>query len=190
MDGQGEPKLNYSVKTATLIFLTALLVVVVCAPIAHAAPRQTPSGQPVPRYVSLKFGKVYARAGPSEDHKLLWVYQVKGLPVQVVAENSEWRRICDPDGGMAWVHRRLTSGENMVMRKQPTPLALHKKPKAEAAIVAYLNPRSLAALIRCEDGWCRVRADRVTGWAPAAQFWGTSDAVQCKVAPRAPARGR
>ena len=59
-----------------------------------------------------------------------------------------------------------------------------------AAIVAYLNPRSMAALIKCEDGWCRVRADKVTGWAPAAELWGTSDAVQCKVAVRTPARGR
>ena len=190
MDGQGEPKLNYSVKTSTLNFLTMLLALAVCAPAAHAEPRLTPSGQPVPRYISLKFDKVYARAGPSEDHKLLWVYHVKGLPVQVAAENSEWRRICGPDGGMAWVHKRLTSGENTVLRKKPTPLALHKKPKAEAAIIAYLNPRSMAALIKCEDGWCRVRADKVTGWAAAAELWGTSDAVQCKVAVRTPARGR
>ena len=108
----------------------------------------------------------------------------------MVAENSEWRRICDPDGGMAWVHKRLTSGENMVLRKKPTALPLHRKPKAEAAIVAYMNPRSMAALIKCEDGWCRVRADKVTGWAPATELWGTSDAVQCKVAVRTPARGR
>ncbi len=190
MDGQGEPKLNYRMKFPTLIFLTALLTAAVCAPTARAEPRQTPSGQPVPRYISLKFDKVYARAGPSEDHRLLWVYQVKGLPVQVIAENSEWRRICDPDGGMAWVHKRLTSGESTVLRNKPTPLALHRKPKAEAAIEAYLNPRALATLIRCEDGWCKVRADRVTGWAPANEFWGTSDAIQCKVAQRTSARSR
>ncbi len=44
---------------------------------AYAAERATPSGFPVPRYVTLKFGTVNARAGPGDDHRLLWVYKVK-----------------------------------------------------------------------------------------------------------------
>lgn len=191
MDGQGEPRTIEPRKRLTPVFLTAALILAVLTPAVQAAPRQTPSGQPVPRYVSLKFDKVYARAGPGEDHKLLWVYQAKGLPVQVIAENSEWRRICDPDGGMAWVHRRLTSGESTVMRVKPTRLALHKKPRAEAEITAYMNPRSIAELPKtCEDGWCRVRSEGVSGWAPASELWGTSDAIQCKVGRPGVARSR
>ena len=71
--------------------------------------RPTPSGLPVPRYVSLKFDKVNARSGPGDDHRLLWVYHVRGLPVQVVAESNEWRRICDPDGALSWVCLLYTS---------------------------------------------------------------------------------
>ena len=56
----------------------------------------TPSGLPVPRYVSLKFDSVNARAGPSDDHRLLWVFHARGLPVQVIAETEDWRRVCDP----------------------------------------------------------------------------------------------
>ena len=182
MDGQGELRTIDRRKAATLTFLTVALIWAACAPLAQAAPRQTPSGQPVPRYVSLKFDKVYARAGPGEDHRLLWVYEAKGLPVQVIAENIEWRRICDPDGGMAWVHRRLTSGEATVMRVKTTRLALHRKPRAEAEIVAYLNPRSIAELVKdCEKGWCKVRGEGVSGWAPAGELWGVSPAIQCKV---------
>jgi SH3-like domain-containing protein len=40
---------------------------------ALAADRPTPSGLPVPRWVTLKFGQVNARAGPGDDYKLLWV---------------------------------------------------------------------------------------------------------------------
>lgn len=191
MDGQGEPRTNVLRKAATLIILTAALVSALIAPAARAAPRQTPSGQPVPRYVTLKFDKVYARAGPGEDHKLLWVYNAKGLPVQVIAENTEWRRICDPEGGVAWVHRRLTSGENNVMRAKPERLGLHKQPRAEAEIIAYLAPRSIAQLTKdCEDGWCKVKAGGVSGWAPAGELWGTSDAIQCKLTRPVTARKR
>ena len=153
--------------------------------------RPTPTGLEVPRWISLKSSHVRARQGPGLDYPILWEYRAAGLPVQVIAENSEWRRICDPDGGMAWVHRRLTSGESTVMRVKPTRLALHKKPRAEAEITAYMNPRSIAELPKtCEDGWCRVRSDGVSGWAPASELWGTSDAIQCKVGRPGVARSR
>ncbi|RAK59387.1 hypothetical protein DJ021_05995 [Phenylobacterium hankyongense] len=159
----------------------ALAWLLACAgPAMAASERPTPSGLPVPRYVSLKFDKVNARAGPGDDHRLLWVYRVRSLPVQVVAETSEWRRICDPDGGLAWVHKRTTDGRRMVLNMSPRPVALRRRPKPTAAVGAYLNPRALAALVRCEKGWCRVRADGESGWAQEGELWGSAEAPQCR----------
>jgi SH3-like domain-containing protein len=150
--------------------------------LAGAAPaeRPTPSGLPVPRYVALKFATVNARAGPGDDHRLLWVYRVRGLPVQVVAETSEWRRICDPAGGMAWVHRRVTDGRRQVINTNNTATPLYRRPKPSAEVGAYLNPRAMGALVRCDKGWCKVRADGVTGWAREGALWGTAEAPQCR----------
>lgn len=146
----------------------------------QAADRPTPSGYPVPRYVTLKFGKVNARAGPGDDHRLLWVYSTRGLPVQVVAETAEWRRVCDPEGGMAWVHKRVTDGRRAVIntRGQPAPLLRRPKPGSEAA--AYLNVRAMASLVRCEKGWCKVKAGRETGWTRQGALWGTAETLQCR----------
>ena len=147
---------------------------------AHAE-RATPSGLPVPRYVTLKFDEVNARSGPGDDYRLLWIYRAAGLPVQVVAENSEWRRICDPEGGLAWVHKRTTDGGAVVMRNTTAPLALHRAPKTSSSISAYLAPRGLAELDRCTDkGWCKVKAGGITAWAPANQLWGTNPSPQCR----------
>ncbi len=44
---------------------------------------QTPSGFDVPRFVSLKFGKVNARTGPSRNHPIAYQYQRRGLPLIV-----------------------------------------------------------------------------------------------------------
>lgn len=147
---------------------------------AAAADRPTPSGYPVPRYVTLKFGKVNARAGPGDDHRLLWVYRTKGLPVQVVAETSEWRRVCDPEGGLAWVHRRVTDGRRAVINLQNRPAPLLKRGKAGAEPVAFLNVRAMASLDRCEKGWCKVKAGRASGWAREGTLWGTADRPQCR----------
>ena len=76
--------------------------------------RPTPSGQPVPRWLSLKSSEVHARFGPGLDHRILWEYRVSGLPVQVIAETTEWRKICDPEGAVAWVHRSVVSSRRSV----------------------------------------------------------------------------
>jgi SH3-like domain-containing protein len=141
--------------------------------------RVTPSGLPVPRYVSLKFDPVNARAGPSDDHRLLWVYHARGLPVQVVAETAEWRRICDPDGGLSWVHKRTTDGRRMVMQQTPAPLPLRAQPRADGKVVAYMAPKAVAAFDRCQKDWCRVHVGQADGWAEASAFWGVAETPQC-----------
>lgn len=162
--------------------VVAGVIATLCAlpALAEAAERVTPSGLPVPRYVTLKFGKVNARAGPGDDHRLLWVYRAQGMPVQIVAETAEWRRLCDPEGGLAWVHRRTVDGRRAVMNLAPKPAPMLEKPKAGAEVAAYLNTRASAAFVRCRKGWCRVKTERASGWVPEGSLWGTASATQCR----------
>jgi SH3-like domain-containing protein len=147
---------------------------------AGEAVQPTPSGLKVPRYVSLKFGEVNARAGPGDDYRLLWTYRARGLPLQVIAETADWRRVGDPEGAVAWVHQRTVEARRTVMRTQATPLAMRRRPDPGSHVTAMLTGRSLAVLGVCRAGWCQVQAGRAKGWAPAAGLWGTSDAPQCK----------
>lgn len=144
------------------------------------AKRQTPSGLEVPRYVILKFAKVNARAGPGDDHRLLWVYRTRDLPLQVVAETSDWRRVCDPQGAMAWIHKRTVDGRRTALNTSAKPVALLRNPKPGAEVTAYLQANAMASLVRCQKGWCRVKTGGGSGWAPAGSLWGTSDALQCR----------
>lgn len=160
--------------------LAAGLLAVAQATAADDKDRPTPSGLPVPRYVSLKFDTVNARSGPGDDYKLQWVYRARGLPVQVVAETDEWRRICDPDGGLAWVHKRTTDGRRTAMRTAPGPLPIHAKPTDNSRMVAYLARRAIAPLDRCKGDWCKLKAGGKEGWARASLFWGAAEAPQCR----------
>jgi SH3-like domain-containing protein len=179
MHGQGEAqRARASIVGAALFAAIALGLV---GPAAGApAERQTPSGFPVPRYISLKFGEVNARAGPGSDYKLLWVYRAKGLPVQVVAETSEWRRICDPEGKMVWVHKRTTTGRRTVINTRPGLVALLRRPKPGAKVKAYLRSHAMADLVRCEKGWCKVKVAGGSGWSREGVLWGTLEAPQCR----------
>ncbi len=139
-----------------------------------AAPRaaQTPSGLPVPRFVSLRHAKVNARVGPSMEHPIKWTFQRKGLPVQITAETSEWRRIRDPDGGVAWVRREMLSGTRTVLVTAHAEVILRKRPDATAAARATVAPGVVAVLKSCAAGWCAVKASGREGWLPAAHLWG------------------
>jgi SH3-like domain-containing protein len=167
-------------RLALAMVLAMLCVLAPRAPRAADDARPTPSGLPVPRYVSLKFDEVNARSGPSDDHRLLWTYHVRGLPVQVVAETDEWRRICDPDGGLSWVNKRTIDGRRTVMRNAGGPAPMLDSPRAGAHITAYLAPRALASLDRCQGGWCKIKVGAASGWIQAGQVWGADDAPQCR----------
>ncbi|HWE46484.1 MAG TPA: SH3 domain-containing protein [Caulobacteraceae bacterium] len=159
----------------------ALIALAVAGGAAARDPNKpTPSSFPVPRWVSLKFGQVNARSGPGDDYPTVWVYNSKGLPVQVVEETREWRKVCDPDGQSAWIHRRTTDGARTVFRAKPQGLPLVSDPRPDARVRAYLSPRSIAGLEKCEGGWCRVKADGVQGWAPESELWGTGDSPHCR----------
>ncbi|HYF23076.1 MAG TPA: SH3 domain-containing protein [Caulobacteraceae bacterium] len=147
---------------------------------ARPEDKPTPSGLPVPRWVSLKFGEVNARSGPGDDHRLVWVYRARNLPVQVIAETREWRKICDPEGGTAWVHRRVTSGERTALRLDRRELPLRAAPRPEAKVRARLVGMGVAGLDKCERGWCRLSAAKVKGWAPEDALWGTAEKAQCR----------
>lgn len=147
---------------------------------AEGAHRRTPSGFPVPRYVSLKFSEVNARGGPGDDYKLLWTYRTRGLPLQVIAETADWRRVCDPEGALAWVHQRTVDTRRTVMRTREDPLDLHRGADASSPVVARLAGRSIASLDDCREGWCKISVDGAEGWVAANEVWGAAEGAQCR----------
>lgn len=140
----------------------------------------TPSTLPVPRFVSLKFGEVYARKGPGEDHRILWVWRSRGMPLQVVAETSDWRQVRGPDGSEAWAHKRGLDGRLTVMRVKPGPVGMLASPRAGARVVAWLAPNAVAALEKSEGDWRKVKAGGESGWVPAAEVWGAGGPTPCR----------
>lgn len=136
------------------------------------AASKTPSGFEVPRYVSLKFGKVNGRTGPSINHSIAWQYRRRDLPLVVVAETEMWRKVRDINGGEAWVRKPALSGERYVMAMEETLLL--SEPESGSHAVARSETGALFKLEECnDDGWCRVKAKNgLKGWASRRQLWG------------------
>jgi SH3-like domain-containing protein len=136
-------------------------------------PAQTgPSGLPVPRWVSLKSGRVNVRQGPSPDHAILWTYVREGLPVEVIAEFDTWRRIRDQSGETGWVRQQLISGRRTVVVTGAANVPMISKPAQPDNVVAFAAPGLVAELQACSRDWCEVTARGYDGFVPRNRLWG------------------
>ena len=93
-------------------------------PCFHRLP--TLRGRPIqpacPRFVSLKTEGVEGRHGPGLEHRVDWIYERAGLPVQVLAESGAWRRVRDPDGAEVWMHAQNLDARRTVYVREPATL--------------------------------------------------------------------
>lgn len=132
----------------------------------------TPSGLPVPRFVSLKAEETFCRSGPTFSHPVRLTYQRRGLPVMVVAETRDhWRKIRDPEGDECWIHRTKLSGAQTAIVMEDG-LAIRARPNNGAAQKARLGRGVIARIENTRGGWVKISAQGVRGWAPATGLWG------------------
>ncbi|WP_286174189.1 SH3 domain-containing protein [Rhodobacter sp. NTK016B] len=126
---------------------------------------------PLPRFVSIKTSRAFARRGPSETHRVDWIYERRDLPVRVTGEFEHWRRVEDSEGEGGWVHYSLLSGVRTVLVL--TDMAsLRSRPRGDAPQVAYLEAGVVARIMECDPDWCRVSIDGTRGWISRADVWG------------------
>jgi SH3-like domain-containing protein len=133
------------------------------------------SGLPVPRFVSLKAGRVNVRVGPGEDYKVAWIFTRPALPVEIIQEFDTWRRIRDSDGSVGWVFHSLLSGKRTVVVApwvHGDPFPIRASATTAAPVTAYLEPGVMASVDRCKGGWCRLSGDAFSGWIEQDRLWG------------------
>ena len=128
-------------------------------------------GLPIPRFASLRSDEVNVRTGPNTRYPIDWVFKRKPMPVEIVAEYENWRKIRDWQGASGWVHQSLLSGKRSFI--VPAKAAsLHKTPAASAEVVAKLEPEVVGEIRSCVGDWCRVKVPTTSGWIERTSMWG------------------
>jgi len=131
---------------------------------------------PVPRFVSLKSDKVNVRKGPSTDQSIVWVFSRAGLPVEVIAESDNWRRVRDSEGADGWVFHSLLSARRTVLvtpwSKGEERVPLYNSNSTSSRAVAELQSGVLGSVLTCDGEWCRVSVDDYSGYVQQDKLWG------------------
>lgn len=156
----------------------------VCAPMsAHAqgaagqSLTQGQSGLPLPRFVSLKSARVNSRIGPGPNYPIDWLYLKSGLPMEIIQEYDNWRRVRDADGSEGWINQSLLSGRRTAIaapwqRGKDTRIELLSEPSKDAGKVAIIEPGAVGSIKACNGDWCEMTFAGHTGWLSQRLLWG------------------
>lgn len=130
---------------------------------------------PVPRFVSLKYDRVFVRGGPNRDQDPRWIYTRSGMPVEITAEFENWRRIRDWEGAEGWVYHSQLSGKRtavVVPKSKDDLVPLYASTSNEAAVAAKLQSGVLGAIKTCDGSWCQFVGKDFDGWVRQERLWG------------------
>ncbi len=149
------------------------------AEMAFAQSAKGASGLPLPRFVSLKSKRVNLRIGPSTDYAASWMYTKAGLPVEIIQEYDNWRRIRDADGTEGWVNQALLSGSRTAVaapwmrgKGEAVYVNMRRDPMPSSSVIAKLEPGVVFEVKECTGDWCRVDAGGAEGWVAQSEVWG------------------
>lgn len=160
---------TFSLMLKILAFCAAMLTFLPQSSMAQSVGDQ--SGLPLPRFVSTRSAEVNVRSGPGSRYPILWTLIHKGMPVQILAEYENWRKIRDWLGTEGWVNQALLSGKRVVV-VHPQTAILRQQPVSIASPIAQLQPGVIAQVSECQMEWCLIDVKNYSGWIDKKQIWG------------------
>lgn len=130
---------------------------------------------PLPRFASLRSNAVNLHVGPGKNYPIEWKFVRQSLPVEIIAEFDNWRKIRDHQGTVGWVHKSLLSGKRTVFLTNAIH-NMHANPDANSKVVAKLEPGVIINIIELQPQWCKVEIKapegRYKGWVKRQNLWG------------------
>lgn len=125
----------------------------------------------IPRFVTTKGAPSRVRNGPGTDYFVTWEFAVAGLPIEIIAEQREWRKVRFVDGREGWMHRSLISGKRtaLVIGERQD---IFRRPTQESSVLAKVDPLVRLDVDQCRKDWCLVEVQGVRGWVEKPFLYG------------------
>tara|TARA_Y100000766_G_scaffold152216_1_gene130793 strand:- start:561 stop:1001 length:441 start_codon:yes stop_codon:yes gene_type:complete len=122
-------------------------------------------------FLTLRYDKVNLRQGPSKEYPIKIFYKKKFLPVLVQDKSDNFRKIKDHENNTGWVHiSQLSKKKAAIVIKDK--LLVFKNPTIYSRPIIILKKGRLTKVIKCNDGWCKVKSEKYKGWLKKDGLWG------------------
>lgn len=132
---------------------------------------------PLPRFATIKSAKMNSRVGPGFDYPVIWHYWRKNMPVEIIEEYDQWRKIKDVDGDTSWVYQSLLSGVRsaiikVAQNKNRAFLPILTTKDLKSHIISKVENGAIVTVKHCDKTWCYINIGRISGYVPQEKLWG------------------
>lgn len=142
---------------------------------ASALATDKPESNRVPRFASLKSNNITMRVGPGYNYPIQWEYHRAHLPLEIIAEFEDWRKVRDKSGDSGWIHKSMLSQKRYVIILKDD-LLLRKNEDPESKAVGRFQENVIVQVVKCNALNCQLLtktpAFSIKGWAPRRHLWG------------------
>ena len=124
-------------------------------------------------YATLKSSEINMRVGPGREYPIIWVLTRVGLPVEVLAEFGQWRKVRLPDNTEGWIHQNMVSHKNNALVASENVILYSSASNAHP--IARLEKGVIVHCIKQEDDWVKIEVNKIKGWVKKNELWGVQD---------------
>lgn len=131
----------------------------------------------IPRFAVIRSAKMNSRIGPGFDYPVIWHYWRKDMPVEIIEDYDQWRKIKDIDGDTSWVYQSLLTGGRTAIVKEVDNdnmrfLPILTSPRNDAHMISQIEGGAIVKIKNCDSEWCYINAGKITGYVQENKLWG------------------
>ena len=130
------------------------------------------------KFKSLRSERVNVRVGPSLEHNILWTYQKKGLPIEILEDVQGWSKIRDFQAKTGWIKNTLITSNRTgiispwrITEKKQNFEYLYKGNDTNEVNIK-LESGVLVSIKSCDGMKCRVKTQESEGWIDQSLIFG------------------
>ena len=121
-------------------------------------------------FLMLKNSKVNVRIGPGFDYPIKFIYKKKYLPVKIIDNKENFRKVIDHKKNSGWIHISQLKKINSILVLSDR--ILFKKPTYNSKPLANIKSGRLFVVEKCKKNWCEVSSQEFSGWITTENVWG------------------
>lgn len=124
-------------------------------------------------FVSLKSSEVNMRVGPGKEYPIAWVFMRANLPMILMAEFDQWRKVKFIDGTVGWIHK------NMISRKSSAIVtenyAIMYRHASKKYPIAKIEKGVVVRILKRDGDFVKADINNQKGWIEKKFLWGINE---------------
>ncbi|WP_168464465.1 SH3 domain-containing protein [Wolbachia endosymbiont of Ctenocephalides felis wCfeT] len=121
-------------------------------------------------FVSTKSNKINMRTGPGFHYPVKWIYTCKNLPLKVMEEFEDWKKVCDINEDCGWIKSSLLSGKHYAIIKEDT--CGYQKQSIDSKVTMEIDKFVVMKIEKCSEEWCFLSAPKRKAWVQKKYVYG------------------